>query len=124
LLFSRPIKKCVVVIAFGFAEENPPHASVPQAAAERLDLAAFATWSSRQLERLHTELNVVNQKLAGRKLVERAKALLQAEFQMDEPQAYEHLRKKSRQRRITIAKVAEELLRRSAAGACELPALD
>jgi hypothetical protein len=115
LLFTRQIRKCVVTIAFGFAAEHSPHASVPQAAAERLDLAAFATWSARQLNQLHTELQVVNQKLAGRKLVERAKSLLQAELQIDEQQAYEYLRKKSRQRRITIAKLAEEVLRRSAA---------
>jgi AmiR/NasT family two-component response regulator len=115
VLFTRQLQKSVVAIAFGFAAEPPPYSSVPQAAAERLNLAAYAMWSSRQLDRLHTELHVVNQRLAGRKLVERAKALLQAELQLDERQAYEHLRKKSRQRRITIAKLAEELLRRSAA---------
>jgi hypothetical protein len=115
LLFTRQIRKCVVTIAFGFSAEHSPHESIPQAAAERLDLAAFATWSARQLNQLHTELQVVNQKLAGRKLVERAKALLQAQLQLDEPRAYEYLRKKSRQRRITIAKLAEEVLRRSAA---------
>jgi hypothetical protein len=113
--FTRQIQKSVVAIAFGFALERPPYSSIPPAAAEHLDLAAYAIWSSRQLDRLHTELHVVNQRLAGRKLVERAKALLQAELQLDERQAYEHLRKKSRQRRITIAKLAEEILRRSAA---------
>ncbi|HXP85554.1 MAG TPA: ANTAR domain-containing protein [Bryobacteraceae bacterium] len=115
LLFTRQIRKCTVVMAFGFAARQPPHASIPPAAAERLDLVAFATWSSRQLDRLQTELQVVNQKLASRKLVERAKALLQTELQIDERQAYEHLRKTSRQRRITIAKLAEEVLRRPAA---------
>jgi hypothetical protein len=115
VLFTRQIQKSVVAIAFGFAVEHPPYSSIPQAAAEQLALAAYATWSSRQLDRLHTELNVVNQRLAGRKLVERAKALLQAELQLDERQAYEHLRKKSRQRRITIAKLAEEILRRPGA---------
>lgn len=112
LLLTQVFQKCVVAVAFGFESESPPAAAVPGPIAERLHPAIFAAWSARRLGQLRDELRIVNQRLAGRKLVERAKALLQAELGLNEPQAYQYLRKNSRRRRITMAKLAEEVLRR------------
>jgi hypothetical protein len=44
-----------------------------------------------------------NHHLAGRKPVERGRRLLQSERRMNERQAYEYLRRTSRQRRIPLA---------------------
>jgi hypothetical protein len=110
LLFPWRARRRLVIIVFGFAERQPPHASVPAEVTESLNLAALAAWSLKEVSRLHAELRNVNDRFAGRKLVERAKATLQTERGMNEQQAYEYLRKLSRRRRITMAKLAEDLL--------------
>ena len=70
----------------------------------------LAARSLKEVDRLRAELRAVNARFAGRKLVERAKCVLEAQHGMNEPQAYEHLRRMSRQRRIAMAKLAEEIL--------------
>ena len=110
LLFPWRARSRVVTIIFGFAESEPAHASVPAHLMESLSLAALAAWSVKEVTRLRAELRVVNGQFAARKLVERAKAALQAERGMNEQEAYEYLRKMSRQRRITLSKLAEDLL--------------
>lgn len=70
---------------------------VPRAARSDLKKGPFSTEAGNPPKR--------------RKLVERAKALLQAELAMDEPRAYEYLRQNRRRQRITIAKLAEKVLR-------------
>jgi hypothetical protein len=121
LLFPWRTQRRVVTIVFGFAESRPAFDSVPPHIAEKINLAALAAWSAREIARLRAELRVVNRQFAGRKLVERAKSILQTEQGMSEQQAYELLRKMSRQRRIAMAKLAEDLigsggLKNSAAG--------
>jgi hypothetical protein len=121
LLFPWRTQRRIVTIVFGFAEDRPPLDSVPPHTAEKINLAALAAWSAREIARLRAELSAVNRQFAGRKLVERAKGILQTEQGMSEQQAYELLRKMSRQRRIAMAKLAEDLigsggLKNSAAG--------
>jgi len=70
----------------------------------------LAARSLKEVDRLRAELRAVNGRFAGRKLVERAKGVLQSQRGLDEPQAYEHLRRMSRQRRLPMAKLAEEIL--------------
>ena len=110
LLFPWRARSGVVTIVFGFAEREPAHASVPAHVVESLNLAALAAWSVKEVSRLRAELRAVNGQFAARKLVERAKSVLQAERGMSEQEAYEYLRKMSRQRRITLSKLAEDLL--------------
>lgn len=110
LLFPWRTQRGVVTIVFGFAEGRPPLDSVPPHIAEKINLAALATWSAKEIARLRTELRAVNRQFAGRKLVERAKGILQTEHGLSEQQAYELLRKMSRQRRIAMAKLAEDLV--------------
>ena len=110
LLFVWSVKRRVVVIVFGFAECRPPYSLVPVHAAEGLKLAALAAWSAKEIARLRAELRAVNSQFAGRKLVERAKGILQTQHGMSEQEAYELLRKMSRQRRVAMAKLAEDLV--------------
>jgi ANTAR domain len=110
LLFPWRTQRRVVMIVFGFAESRPPLDSVPPHIAEKINLTALAAWSAKEIARLRAELRAVNRQFAGRKLVERAKGILQTERGMTEQQAYEFLRKMSRQRRIAIAKLAEDLV--------------
>jgi AmiR/NasT family two-component response regulator len=48
--------------------------------------------------------------LADRKLLDRAKGLLQASFQWTEEEAYLHLRRTSRQRRTPMRDIAREVI--------------
>jgi two-component system, response regulator PdtaR len=59
-----------------------------------------------QLERAHRDL-------ADRKLVERAKGLLQERFQWTEEEAYLHLRHSSRRRRTPMREIAREIIEQS-----------
>ena len=59
---------------------------------------------------LRQELDKVQQRLADRKLLDRAKGLLQAHFAWTEEEAYLHLRRESRQRRTAMREIAQEVI--------------
>jgi hypothetical protein len=109
-LFPWCWRRRTVTIVFGFNGPEPAHASIPARVAVNLNLAALAAWSVKEACRLRGELRVVNHQLANRKFVERAKSILQDELGVTEPEAYECLRRMSRQRRVTLTKLAEELV--------------
>jgi hypothetical protein len=95
-LFPSWIEERRVAILFGFAD--------------CLNLAALAAWSVEEVRRLRAELRSANCAFAGRKLVDRAKLTLQSECGLNEHQAYEYLRRVSRQRRIPMSRLAQDLL--------------
>jgi hypothetical protein len=111
LLVPWQVRDQVVAVVFGFASLEPRYHQVPDAVRERLDLIGLATWSVQEIARLRAELKTVTSRLAGRKLVERAKSVLQIDQGITEERAYEYLRRLSRQRRITLAALAEEVVR-------------
>jgi hypothetical protein len=100
-----------VSIVLGFAGREPSLRRLPDAVAASLNLVALAFWSACEIARLRAELKAANERLAGRKLVERAKGVLQLERGISEESAYEYLRGQSRRRRITLTKLAEEVVR-------------
>jgi hypothetical protein len=110
LLFPLTGAQKALTGVIGFIEANPPFSQVPEAVVENLNLLGWATWSAREIARLRGELRTVNERLAGRKLVERAKSALQAEQSLSEEQAYAYLRNLSRKRRITLATLSAEIL--------------
>ena len=110
LLFSRGTDRLSSVIAFGFARLSTPEGIEAGEMPCEVGLASVAAWSVYEVFRLHAELAVVNDRLGARKLIERAKGMLQAERGFDEQQAYAHLRKLSRQRRVRLSQVATDLL--------------
>ena len=61
---------------------------------------------------LRREVDKLNRQLADRKLLERAKGLIQARFQWSEEQAYLHLRNLSRRRRTPLREIALEAIDR------------
>jgi hypothetical protein len=111
LLFPWQIRQQAVTVVFGFAGAKAPSESVPATILDSLDLVRLATWSVREIARLCAELRAMNNKLADRKLVESAKRVLQAEQGLSEEEAYQHIRGLSRRRRITLAVLAQEILR-------------
>jgi hypothetical protein len=110
ILFPWQGDQNILTCVIGFEELMPPVEQVPEALVENLYLLGWANWSAKEIARLRGELRTVNERLAGRKLVERAKSTLQAEQSIGEEQAYEYLRRLSRKRRITLAALSAEIL--------------
>jgi hypothetical protein len=101
-----------IAIVLGFSNpETPPLQRLPDAVEASLDLVALAFWSTREITRLRAELKEADRRLASRKLVERAKGVLQLERGISEESAYAYLRGQSRRRRVTLARIAEEVVR-------------
>lgn len=61
-------------------------------------------------EELRERVDKLSQQLADRKLLDRAKGLLQARFSWTEEEAYLHLRRASRQRRTAMREIAMEVI--------------
>jgi hypothetical protein len=101
-----------IAIVLGFSNpETPPFERLPDAAEASLNLVALAFWSAREITRLRAELKEADRRLASRKLVERAKGVLQLERGISEESAYAYLRSQSRRRRVTLIRIAEEVVR-------------
>jgi hypothetical protein len=101
-----------IAIVLGFSNpETPPLQRLPDAVEASLNLVALAFWSTREITRLRAELKEADRRLASRKLVERAKGVLQLERGISEELAYAYLRGQSRRRRVTLARIAEEIVR-------------
>jgi hypothetical protein len=110
LLFSWGTDRLNAAVAFGFVRSSTPEGFAAGEMPCTASLASVAAWSVYEVFRLHAELAVVNERLGTRKLIERAKGMLQAERGLDEQQAYAHLRRLSRQRRMRMSEIATDLL--------------
>jgi GAF domain-containing protein len=77
-----------------------------------LPLGALIAHSATR-QKLESEVEILARKLADRKLLERAKGLLQARHQWTEEEAYLHLRRTSRQRRTPMRQIAREVIQPS-----------
>jgi hypothetical protein len=111
---ARFLKSLVAPAANSFfvfpSRIRPRRAAVLFGFADSLNLAVLAAWSVEEVRRLREELGLANRAFAGRKLVERATLTLQSERGMNEHEAYEYLRRMSRQRRIPMPILAQDLL--------------
>jgi two-component system, response regulator PdtaR len=63
-----------------------------------------------EIRALDQEVNTLKDRLEVRKLLDRAKGLLQSEHGMSEPQAFRWIQKTSMDRRLTMRKVAEAVI--------------
>lgn len=70
----------------------------------------FLVGSELELARVEGEVSKLSEQLETRKVVERAKGILQRDLSVDESQAYMTLQKQSRQRRISMRKVADAII--------------
>ncbi len=70
----------------------------------------FLVGSEIEMARLESEVSQLSDQLETRKLVERAKGILQREMGLDEENSYLTLQRQSRQRRMTMKEVAEAIV--------------
>ena len=66
--------------------------------------------NERQRERLENEKSALSNQLEARKLVERAKGILQREMNMSEEEAYRVLQRQSQQMRKSMKEIAESVI--------------
>jgi AmiR/NasT family two-component response regulator len=82
----------------------------PFTKADLLPAIAIATSRYDEVMALEREVADLRDRLEARKLVDRAKALLQSRHGMDEAQAFRWIQRRSMDRRATMREVAESLI--------------
>jgi len=70
----------------------------------------FLAGAEIEVARLENENSDLSQQLETRKLVERAKGILQRELGLTEEQAYLSIQRQSRQKRKTMKEIAEAIV--------------
>ncbi|MGH3328278.1 MAG: ANTAR domain-containing response regulator [Streptomycetales bacterium] len=91
----------------------------PFSKADLLPAIEMAVSRFTEIAALEAEVSGLQDRLDTRKIVDRAKGILQTDYQMTEPQAFRWIQKTSMDRRLTMRDVAEALVagsQRPAAG--------
>ncbi len=96
----------------------------PFTRAELVPAIEIAVSRFTEISALEQEVGSLRDRLEVRKLLDRAKARLQAEQQMTEAQAFRFIQKSSMDRRMTMRAVAEEVLAAPEPGAAAQGAAD
>jgi len=66
--------------------------------------------NERQREQLESEKSVLSDRLESRKLVERAKGILQRELKISEEEAYRAMQRQSQQMRKSMKEISESII--------------
>lgn len=90
-------------------QHRQPHHYTPWEV-QTISTVGFLVGAEIEMARLEGENNILSVQLETRKLVERAKGLLQRELGIDEEQAYRMIQKESRQRRKNMREISEAIL--------------
>ena len=90
-------------------QHREPHAYLPREV-RAISSVGHLVGAAIEMARLEAEVEELSDKLATRKLVERAKGILQRELGLSEADAYSSLHKTARQRRKTMREIAEAIL--------------
>jgi uroporphyrinogen-III synthase len=75
-----------------------------------LSAAGYLVGAELERARLETENSELSDRLESRKLIERAKGVLQRDLALDEEAAYRAIQRESRQRRKTMREISEAIL--------------
>jgi len=82
----------------------------PFTAADLLPALEIAVSRHREIAALEAEVADLSDRFETRKLVDRAKGLLQSQFGMSEPQAFRWIQKTSMDKRLTMREVASAII--------------
>jgi K+-sensing histidine kinase KdpD len=85
-------------------------ARVAERTAELERTIAVLRENERQKERLESEKSDLSNKLEARKIVERAKGILQRELRVAEEEAYRIMQRESQQKRKSMKEIAESII--------------
>jgi len=90
-------------------QHREPHVYSPRDI-RLISTVGFLAGAEIEMARLESENSDLSQRLETRKLVERAKGILQRELGLTEEQAYLSIQRQSRQKRKTMKEVAEAIV--------------
>jgi signal transduction protein with GAF and PtsI domain len=90
-------------------QHREPHAHT-DGEVRLISTLGFLVGAEIEMARLETENSLLSQRLESRKIIERAKGILQRELRLTEEQAYLTLQKQSRQRRKSMKELAEAII--------------
>ncbi len=108
-LLSVPILARGRLVGVINVQHRQPHHYTPWEV-QTISTLGFLVGGEIEMARLEGENNILSSQLETRKLVERAKGMLQRELGVDEEQAYRMMQKESRQRRKNMREIAEAIL--------------
>ncbi len=90
-------------------QHREPHVYSPRDI-RLISTVGFLAGAEIEMARLETENSDLSQRLETRKVVERAKGILQRDLSLTEEQAYLSIQRQSRQKRKTMKEVAEAIV--------------
>ena len=90
-------------------QHRAPHAYLPREV-KAISTVGHLVGAAIEMARLEAQVEELSDKLATRKLVERAKGILQRDLGLDEEGAYSFLHKNARQRRKPMREIAEAII--------------
>jgi len=90
-------------------QHREPH-TYSQREVRLISTIGFLVGAEIEMARLQSENSELSEQLETRKVVERAKGILQREFRLNEEDAYLTLQRQSRQRRKSMKEVAEAII--------------
>lgn len=90
-------------------QHRQPHNYTPWEV-QTIATVGFLVGAEIEMARLESERDALNGQLESRKLIERAKGLLQRDHSVSEDEAYRMMQKESRQRRKSMREIAEAVL--------------
>jgi response regulator NasT len=82
----------------------------PFTPADLLPAVEIAASRFVEIRALENEIADINERMATRKTVERAKGILMEKMQLNEPEAFRWIQKTSMDRRLTMREVAEAVI--------------
>lgn len=108
-MLSVPILTAGKVVGVINLQHRQPYRHTPEEI-RLVVMIGFLVGAEIERARLETENSELSERLETRKLIERAKGILQRDFGLDEAGAYHALQRESRQRRKSMRDIAEALL--------------
>ena len=90
-------------------QHRNPHAHTKREI-KLISTIGFLVGAEIEVARLEGENNLLSEQMENRKLVERAKGILQRDMSLSEEQAYLALQRQSRQRRKSMKEIAEAII--------------
>lgn len=90
-------------------QHRQPHHYTPWEV-QTVSTLGFLVGAEIEMARLESEKNALSDQLESRKLIERAKGLLQRDHNIREEEAYRMMQKESRQRRKSMREIAEAVI--------------
>ncbi len=108
-LLSIPVISRGRVVSVINVQHKEPHAFQPREV-KMISMIGHLVGAAIEMARLENEVIQLSDKLAVRKIIERAKGIVQSEFNLSEEEAYSLIKKQARSRRKSMKEIAEAIL--------------